>query len=191
MASFVDKLRQMVSFTSGKGRKGAQGKDQGAALQALLEQFASCEDEALRAQLWQQLCKALPDTLFLAPMCYEGDAPAEAGRDRKLYATVGAKRLYESNEQIIRRGNPGYRLTEKVDGRRMHLRTLIAQKSKEVWVPLFTDFSGLLPMFGKNSRVTIITFAEARQMARSYTGIIINPGKESIRLAGDALNKTW
>ena len=191
MASIVDKLRRMMGFASGKGHKDAQGEDRGAAFLALLEQFGACEDEARKAQLWQQLCKALPDTLFLAPMCYEDDEPAKAGRDRKIYATVGAKRLYESNAQIIRRGNPGYRLTEKVDDRRMHLRTLIAQKSKEVWVPLFTDFTGLLPMFGKNSRVTIISFAEARQMARSYTGIIINPGKDAIRLNSDALNKTW
>lgn len=189
MASLIHALREKLGLESGKRREGAQKEDCVAVVQALSEQFLACEDETRKAQLWQQMCKTLPDTLFLAPMCYEGDDPVTAGRDRKLYSTVGSKRLYERNAQIITRGNPGYRLIEKPDGRRLHLRTLISQKTKEVWVPLFTDFGKLLPMFGSNSRITVISFAEACQMAKAYTGIIVNPGKNAVRFYNSELKK--
>lgn len=191
MASLIDKLRAMV----GRKDESKLEKDDGlksdriGAFRSLSEQFLTCEDMEQKAEIWTKMCKLLPDTLFLAAMCYEGDDPRAASRDRELHATVGAKRLYESNKQITTLGNPGYRVAQKADDRRIHLRTLIHQKSKEVWVPLFTDFSGLLPMFGQNSRVTIISFAEARQMAKSYQGIVINPGKNAIHLDSSILKK--
>ena len=191
MASLMDKLRTMVGIKSGKTMdedKGAKS-DRIGTFCRLSEAFLACEDMQQKAEIWAKMCKVLPDTLFLAAMCYEGDDPHAASRDRELHATVGAKRLYASNEQITAKGNPGYRVAKKADDRRIHLRTLIYQKSKEVWVPLFTDFSGLMPMFGANSRVTIISFAEARQMAKSYQGIVINPGKNAIHLDNSVLKK--
>lgn len=191
MASLINKLRAMASLKAGdKQEKDNDPKpDRIGAFRSLSEQFLACGDMQQKAEIWAKMCKLLPDTLFLAAMCYEGDDPHAASRDRELHATVGAKRLYDSNKQITTQGNPGYRVAKKSDDRRIHLRTLIYQKSKEVWVPLFTDFSGLLPMFGQNSRVTIISFAEARQMAKSYQGIVINPGKNAIHLDSSILKK--
>lgn len=191
MASFVDKLRAVIGLKP-KAKKGGNDfpkSDRIGAFRTLNEKFLACEDMQQKAEIWAQMCKILPDTLFLAAMCYDGDDPHTASRDRELHATVGAKRLYGSNTQITVHGNPGYRVAKKADDRRIHLRTLIYQKSKEVWVPLFTDFSGVLPMFGANSRMTIISFEEARQMAKSYQGIVINPGKHAIHLDNSLMKK--
>ena len=184
MASFMNKLRTMVGFKAKDEapKTKAPKTDRIGAFQTLSAQFLACEDDALKAQLWEQMCKALPDTLFLAAMCYEGEDPNASVRDRDLHATVGAKRLYALNQHIVTYGNPGYRLAKKADSRRVHLRTIIYNKTKEEWVPLFTDFTKLLPVFGQNYRVTVISFAEARQMAKHCKGIVINPGKEAIRL---------
>lgn len=184
MASFMNKLRTMVGFKAKDEapKTKAPKTDRIGAFQTLSAQFLACEDDALKAQLWEQMCKALPDTLFLAAMCYEGEDPNASVRDRDLHATVGAKRLYALNQYIVTHGNPGYRLAKKADSRRVHLRTIIYNKTKEEWVPLFTDFTKLLPVFGQNYRVTVISFAEARQMAKHCKGIVINPGKEAIRL---------
>lgn len=184
MASFMNKLRTMVGFKAKDEapKTKAPKTDRIGAFQTLSAQFLACEDDALKAQLWEQMCKALPDTLFLAAMCYEGEDPNASVRDRDLHATVGAKRLYALNQHIVTHGNPGYRLAKKADSRRVHLRTIIYNKTKEEWVPLFTDFTKLLPVFGQNYRVTVISFAEARQMAKHCKGIVINPGKEAIRL---------
>lgn len=192
MASFMNKLRAMVGFKPQEEKPAGKAPktDRIGAFQALSTQFLACEDEALKAQLWEQMCKALPDTLFLAAMCYEGEDPNAPVRDRDLHATVGAKRLYALNQHIVTHGNPGYRLAKKADSRRLHLRTIIYNKTKEEWVPLFTDFTRLLPVFGQNYRVTLISFAEARQMAKTCKGIVINPGKEAIRLDNGALKKT-
>jgi len=184
MASLMNKLRAMVGF---KAREEGEKKkvpkvDRVGGFQTLSAQWLDCQDEALKAQLWDQMCKALPDTLFLAAMCYEGDNPNASVRDRELHATGGAKGLYALNQHIVTNGNPGYRLAKKADNRRMHLRTLVYHKTKEEWVPLFTDFTRLLPVFGQNSRVTIISYTEARKMAGPYQGIVINPGKDAIRL---------
>lgn len=184
MASFMNKLRTMVGFKAKDEapKTKAPKTERIGAFQTLSAQFLACEDDALKAQLWEQMCKALPDTLFLAAMCYEGEDPNASVRDRDLHATVGAKRLYALNQYIVTHGNPGYRLAKKADSRRVHLRTIIYNKTKEEWVPLFTDFTKLLPVFGQNYRVTVISFAEARQMAKHCKGIVINPGKEAIRL---------
>ena len=191
MASFMNKLRSMVGFKAkDEEKKNASPKtDRVGAFQTLSAQFLSCEDDALKAQLWDQMCKVLPDTLFLAAMCYEGDDPNASVRDRDLHATVGAKRLYALSQHIVTNGNPGYRLAKKADSRRIHLRTTIYNKTKEEWVPLFTDFTKLLPVFGQNYRVTLISFAEARQIAKPYKGIVINPGKNAIRLDNAELKK--
>lgn len=184
--SFLNNLRRMVGFKA-KDEPAPKVKapktDHVGAFAELSAQFLSCEDEAQKAELWAQLCKALPNTLFLAAMCYEGDDPAAPVRDRDLHATVGAKHLYAVNQHIVTNGNPGYRLAKKADSRRIHLRSLVYHKTKEEWVPLFTDFTKLLPVFGQKSRVTIISFSEARQMAKPYKGIVINPGKEAIKLS--------
>ena len=191
MASLMNKLRAMVGFKAKEEntKEKAPKVDKVGAFQTLSAQFLACEDEALKAQLWDQMCKALPDTLFLAAMCYEGDDPNAPVRDRDLHATVGAKRLYAINQHIVTNGNPGYRVTKKAESRRIHLRSIIYHKTKEEWVPLFTDFTKLLPVFGQNFRVTVISFAEARQMAKPYKGIVINPGKDAIRLNNDELKK--
>jgi len=191
MASFMNKLREMVGFKAQpvEKKEKAPRTDRIGAFQTLSAQFLACEDEAAKAQLWEQMCKALPDTLFLAAMCYEGEDPNAQPRDRDLHATVGAKRLYALNQHIVTNGNPGYRLAKKADPRRIHLRSIVYHKTKEEWVPLFTDFTRFLPVFGQNTRVTIISFAEARQMAKPYKGLVINPGKDAIRLDNGALKK--
>ncbi|MBR4040029.1 MAG: SseB family protein [Clostridia bacterium] len=191
MASFMNKLRAMVGFKAkGEEKKKAVPKtDRVGAFQTLSTQFLTCEDDAFKAQLWEQMCKALPDTLFLAAMCYEGDDPNAPVRDRDLHATVGAKGLFAINQHIVTNGNPGYRLAKKADSRRIHLRTIVYNKTKEEWVPLFTDFTRLLPVFGQNFRVTVISFAEARRMAKDCKGLIINPGKDAIRLDNGEMKK--
>lgn len=190
MASMMDSLRRMVGLPP-KPPKPKKVKAQlgVGAFNELSAKFLSCEDEEQKAALWEQMCKALPDTLFLAAMCYEGEDPNAAVHDRTLHATVGSKRLYSINENIVTHGNPGYRLTRQNDSRRIHLRTIIYNKTKEEWVALFTDFTKLLPVFGQNSRVTIISFAEARQMAKPYKGLVINPGKDALRFGADDLKK--
>lgn len=189
MASFMNKLRSMVGFKAKEEnpQSKAPKTDRVGAFQTLSTQFLACEDEALKAQLWEQMCKVLPDTLFLAAMCYEGDNPNAPVRDRDLHATVGARHLYALNQHIVTHGNPGYRLAKKADSRRIHLRSIVYHKTKEEWVPLFTDFTKLLPVFGQNYRVTVISYAEARQMAKPYKGLIINPGKDAIRLDQSAM----
>ena len=191
MASLMDKLYAMVSFKPKEETKQehAQKADQADTFHVLSTQFLDCEDAQQKAEIWMKMCKAMPGTLFLAAMCFEGDDPHAPVRDKELHATVGAKSLYAANESMVTKGNPGYRLAKKADDRRIHLRTLVSQKTKEVWIPLFTDFTSLLPVFGRDSRITIISFAEARQMARSYKGIMINPGKDVIRLDNAELKK--
>ena len=191
MASFVDKLLALAGFKP----KGESGRDAALKIKAdgtfrtLSEQYLSCEDEKERAQVFARMCRTLPDTLFLAAMCFEGEDPNVSVRDRELHATTGAKKLYAANEAVVTKGNPGYRLAKKADRRRIHLRTLVSNRTKEVWVPLFTDFNALLPVFGKNFRITLISFDEARQMAKSYKGIMINPGSDVIRLDHAELKK--
>lgn len=191
MASFLDNLRRMAGFAP-KGEEPAKEKeplDRIGAFGTLYAKGISCEDEAQRAEIREKMLKVLPDTLFLAPMCYEGENPEAEVHDRALHATVGAKRLYALNQHIVTNGNPGYRLAKKTDSRRVHLRTIVYHKTKEEWVPLFTDFTKLLPVFGQKSRVTVISFDEARQMARPYSGLVVNPGKDAIKLAQSELKK--
>ncbi len=191
MASFLDNLRRMAGFAP-KGGEPAKKKDQidrVGAFGTLYAQWLSCEDEAQRAEIREKMLKVLPDTLFLAPMCYEGENPEAEVHDRDLHATLGAKRLYALNQHIVTRGNPGYRLAKHADSRRVHLRSLVYHKTKEEWVPLFTDFTALLPVFGQKSRVTVISFEEARQMARPYSGLVVNPGRNAVKFSRDELNR--
>lgn len=190
MGSISDSLRKMVGLPPKPPKpKPVKAKRGVGVFNELSAKFFACEDADEKEVLWQQMCKALPDTLFLAAMCYEGEDPNAAVQDRSLHATVGSKRLYSVNESIVTHGNPGYRLAKKNDSRRIHLRTIVYNKTKEEWVPLFTDFTKLLPVFGQNSRVTIISYAEAKQIAKPYKGLVINPGKEAIRLGEDELKK--
>lgn len=185
MPSFVDKLRAVV----GMKPKAEQQAQSAGAFHTLSREYLACGNETQKAVLFHQMCRALPDTLFLCAVCFEGDNPSAAVHDKQLHATVGAEKLYEAQKDIVTRGNPGYRLKDKKDKRRMHLRTLVYQKTKEAWVPLFTDFSEYLPVFGQNSRVALISFKEAQQMARAGKGLIINPGKDAIRLDHADLKK--
>lgn len=184
MASILDKLRAMT------GRKTEAEKPAApSAFHALSKEYLACENEAQKTVLFHQMCRALPDTLFLCAMCFEGENPNVPSRDKKLHATVGAAKLYEAQQHVLTKGNPGYRLSSQKDKRRMHLRTLVYQKTREEWVPLFTDFTELLPVFGQNSSVAVISFKEAHQMAKANKGLIINPGKNGIRLDNDVLKK--
>ena len=192
MASFLDNLRRMVGMkprNDEEPKKKQEQPDRVGAFAALSAQLLSCEDEAQKAEIREKMCKALPDTLFLAPMCYEGEDPNAPVSDRALHATVGAKRLYALNQHIVTNGNPGYRLAKKSDSRRVHLRTIVYHRTKEEWVPLFTDFTRLLPVFGQKSRVTVISFDEAKKMAAPYSGLVINPGKDAIKLEQSELKK--
>lgn len=185
MASFMDNLRRMVGFKpkdAGEKPKKEKNDRQPGAFNELSKQFMACEDAAQKGEIWNQMCKALPDTLFLAAMIYEGEDPNTPVRDRDLHASVGSKSLYSLNESIVTNGNPGYRLAKRRDTRRIHLLTLVQRKNKEEWVALFTDFTKLLPVFGQKYRVTIISFGEAKKIAEAYKGIIINPGPEAIKL---------
>ena len=191
MASFLDSLRSMVGMKpkGGEPKKREAPSDRVGAFAALSAQYLACEDETQKADIMEKMCRALPDTLFLAPMCYEGEDPNAPVSDRALHATVGAKRLYALNQHIVTHGNPGYRLAKRSDSRRVHLRTLIYHRTKEEWVPLFTDFTRLLPVFGQKSRVTVISFDEAKRMAAPYSGLVINPGKDAVKLGQSELKK--
>lgn len=185
MASFMDNLRKMVGFKPKGGEekpKKEKASKQPGAFNELSRQFRACEDAAKKGEIWEKMCKVLPDTLFLAAMLYEGEDPNTPVRDRNLHATAGSKSLYALNESIVTNGNPGYRLAKRLDSRRIHLLTLVQRKSKEEWVALFTDFSKLLPVFGQKYHITMISFDEARKIAAPYKGIIINPGPDAIKL---------
>lgn len=181
--SFLNNMRRMVGLKPVEEKPKKPREEIGAdAFKLLSERFLACEDETQKAQLWEQMCKALPKTLFLATMCYEGEDPNAPVRDRDLHASVGAKSLYAVNQAVVTNGNPGYRVAKKKETRRLHLHTIVYNKTKEEWVPLFTDFTKLLPVFGQTRRVMVISFEEARQIAKPYQGIVINPGKEAIKL---------
>lgn len=182
----MDNLRRMVGFKPKDGEnkpKKEKVSKQPGAFAELSRQFLACEDAAQKGEIWEKMCKVLPDTLFLAAMLYEGEDPNAPVRDRDLHASVGSKSLYALNESIVTNGNPGYRLAKRRDPRRIHLLTLVQRKSKEEWVALFTDFTKLLPVFGQKYHITIISFDEARQIAKPYKGIIVNPGSDAIKFS--------
>lgn len=190
--SFLNNLRKMVGLKPKGDDKVSQAKAKvrGVPFGELIERFHACEDGTEKAVIWDRLCRALPDTLFLCAFCYDGDDPNARVNDRTLHATQGSKRLYAINESIVTSGNPGYRLAKKLDSRRMYLRTIVYNRTKEEWVPLFTDFNKLLPVFGQNFRIAIISYDEARQIAKPYTGLVINPGKKAIKLGAEELKKS-
>lgn len=186
MASLMDQMRKMVGLRPQQEQ--VTPREGAGAFHARREAYLACEDEAQKAALLTQMIRALPDTLFLAAMCYEGEDSTASVQDDKLHATTGARRLYAAQQQIVERGNPGYRHAATADKRRIHLRTLVYQKTKEEWVPLFTDFAELMPVFGRQSRVTLISFEEAREMAGPCSGLVINPASRPILLSNDALD---
>ena len=188
--SFLNNLRKMVGMKPvGDDDKTLQAKAKvrGLAFGELLERYNACEDEAEKAVIYTKLCKALPQTLFLCAFCYDGDDPNARVNDRNLHATLGSKSLYAINQATVTNGNPGYRLAKKMDSRRMFLRTIVYNKTKQEWVPLFTDFNKLLPVFGQNFRIAIISFDEAKQIAKPYSGLVINPGKDAVKLSTEEL----
>lgn len=191
MASIFDSLRALVAPRKKEGgeTRPASSVTGSVSFQDLSAKYLTCEDEKEKEELYAKLCRSLPDTLFLAAFCYDGEDAAAAIHDPSLHATVGSKRLYHTHGAIVTKGNPGYRLAKKNESRRMHLRSLIYKQTKEEWVPVFTDFTALLPVFGKNSRVTIISFEEARQIARPYKGLVVNPGPGSIKFSHETLDK--
>jgi len=188
--SFLNNLRRMVGFKpTGDDDKTSQIKSsvRGLPFTDLLNRYNDCEDEAEKAVIFAKLCKALPDTLFLCTFCYEGDNPNQRVNDRTLHATQGSKRLYAVNQSAVTSGNPGYRLAKTSASRRMFFRSLVNNKTKEEWIPLFTDFNKLLPVFGTNFRIALISFDEAKAIAKPYSGIIINHGKDAIKLSAEDL----
>ena len=188
--SFMNNLRRMVGMKAKEEtKKDWNAKLDPNAFNELSEKFFACKDEAEKAEIWKQMRSVLPDTLFLASMCYEGEDPDAVVNDRELHATNGSKRLYAINQAVVTNGNPGYRLAQKAHSRRIHLRMLVSNKTKENWVPLFTDFNKLLPVFGQKGRVTLISFDEAKRFAKPYTGIVINPQSNSIWLNNTLLRK--
>lgn len=190
--SFLNNLRKMVGMKpKGDDDKTIQAKAKlrGLAFGDLLSRFNACQDESEKAVIFGKLCKALPDTLFLCAFCYDGDDPNAKVSDRTLHATQGSKRVYAINQATVTSGNPGYRLAKKLDSRRMFLRTIVYNKTKEEWVPLFTDFNQLLPVFGTNFRIALISFDEARDIAKPYRGVVINPGKNALKLSADDMKK--
>ena len=188
--SFLNNLRKMVGMKPvGDDDKTLQIKAsvRGLSFTDLLNRYNACEDEAEKAVILGKLKKALTDTLFLCAFCYDGDDPNQRVNDRTLHATQGSKRLYAVNQATVTSGNPGYRLAKKMDSRRMFLRTLVHNKTKQEWVPLFTDFNKLLPVFGTNFRIALISFEEAKAIAKPYSGIVINHGKDAIKLSAEDL----
>lgn len=190
--SFLNNLRRMVGMKpTGDDDKTLQVKDKirGLSFTDLLNQYNACEDEAEKAVIFTKLCKAMPDALFLCTFCYEGDNPTQRVNDRTLHATQGSKSLYAVNQAAVTSGNPGYRLAKTSASRRMYFRSLVNNKTKEEWIPLFTDFNKLLPVFGTNFRIALISFEEAKAAAKPYSGIIINPGKDAIKLTAEDMKK--
>lgn len=188
MASIFDSLRALVAPRNKQQSETPRESSFAGSVsfQDLSAKYLSCEDEKEKAELYAKLRRSLPDTLFLAAFCYDGEDASAAVHDSSLHATQGSKRLYNTCGAAVTKGNPGYRLARKSESRRMHLRSLIYNQTKEEWVPLFTDFTALLPIFGKNSRVTIISYEEARQIARPYKGLVVNPGPNAIKFANEA-----
>ena len=188
--SFLNNLRRMIGMKpTGDDDKTLQIKHsvRGLAFGDLLSRYNECEDEAEKAIILAKLKKTLPDTLFLCTFCFDGDDPNQRVNDRTLHATQGSKRFYAVNQSAVTSGNPGYRLAKKLDSRRMYFRSLVNNKTREEWIPLFTDFNKLLPVFGTNFRVSLISFEEAKAAAKPYAGVIINHGKDALRLTTEEL----
>lgn len=183
--SIFDPIRRLFR----RSPKGVEQATTDASMRALIERFYASKDEEQKSALWKQLCAVLPKSLFLCAFCYDGDNPNAKVSDRTLHATKGSKPLYAANNTAINSGNPGYNLAKTLDNRRMFLRKIVYNPSKEEWVPLFTDFHALMPVFGKNSRISVISFNEAREIAKQSCGIVINPGNNDIRIPVDALNR--
>ena len=147
---------------------------------ALCEKYHAEPDAKEKGEIMGDIIRMLPGTLLLATMCYEGENPTNvvSEKERVLRISPGAKQLYGRNQASVMNGNPGYRPAIKSDRRRIHLHTLVNKKTNQTWVPLFTDFTKLLPVFGQNYRVTLISFVEAKDMCRGCSGIVINPSRE-------------
>lgn len=153
-----------------------------ARLAELTARFHACMDPKEKDAIFKQLTKTLHASVFLAAFCYADDNPNAKIRDRELHMTGSAKLLYPSNAPAINVGNPGFAPATKDAKKEMHLRTFINNKTGEVWVPLYTDFGKLIAAFGSETRVTVISFDEARKIAKPYKGLIINPGPQAIGL---------
>ena len=149
----------------------------------LIARFHACTDAKEKEAIFKQLTKTLPSAVFLAAFCYADDNPRAKIRDRELHMTGGAKLLYPVNAASLNIGNPGFATATKDTKKDIHLRTLISKKTDQVWVPLYTDFGKLIAAFGSDTRVTVISFDEARKIAKPYNGLIINPGPQAIGLS--------
>ena len=148
----------------------------------LIAKYHQAESAEEKEKLLGKIYAQFPETLFLASVCYPEDDPTQPVYDRTLHSSPGAKTLYEENQPVVMNGNPGYKIAKKDNGKRMHLRMLVSKSSGQSWIPLFTDFYRFREVFGKTSRVTVISYAEASEIAKPYQGIVVNPGKNAIRL---------
>ena len=190
MGTLKDMLYRLAGFAPrAEAKKERKPKKEPDRFGPLSEAYLACGDEAQKAALWTQMCRTLPETLFLAAMCYEGEDPNTPVRDTVLHATVGARPLCVANLPTVTKGHTGYKLSKKDETRTMHLRSLVYNQTKEEWVPLFTDFTKMNEVFGGGTRVTLIAFDEARRIANPYCGLVINPGPEAVKLGRDALRR--
>ena len=105
--SFLNNLRKMVGLKPNEEKPVRPKAEISAdAFNTLSAQFLACEDEEQKKLLWEQMCKTLPKTLFLAVMSYEGEDPNVPVHDRELHASAGTKSLYAINQAVVTNGNP-------------------------------------------------------------------------------------
>ncbi|MBQ7785873.1 MAG: SseB family protein [Clostridia bacterium] len=157
----------------------------------LIEKYRKAEDPEEKKKHLDQIFRQFPKTLFLASVCFAGDDPSVPVYDRTLYASPGAKPLYEENQPVVMNGNPGYKLAKKNNGNRMHLRMLVSKTSSQSWIPLFTDFTKYTPHFGIKTRVALFTIKEVKAMCHQGQGILINPGENALALTAEDLKRIY
>lgn len=158
-------------------------------LEDIIAQYGKAEEEEEKKELLDKIYSRLPQTLFLAAVCFPEDDPQKAVHDRTLHASPGSKGLYEANKEVVLNGNPFYRPNSKDTGKRMHLRTFVAKGSGTSFIPLFTDFTQYMPVFGGKSRVALFTIREVKAMCQRGQGILINPGENGLIIKPEDLRR--
>ena len=153
-------------------------KEKDEKLSDMIAKYRRTEDAEAKKALLDKIYAKFPNTLFLAAVCFPEDDPSVPVTDRTLHASPGSKALYEENRPIVMNGNPFYKPGKKDSGKRLHLRMLVGKTSGESFIPVFTDFTKYLPVFGIKSRVGLFTLHEIKEMCQSGQGILINPGED-------------
>ena len=158
-------------------------------LSPLIAQYHQAESGEEKAELLDRIFAQFPRTLLLASVCFPEDDPSKPVYDRTLHTSPGAKGLYEENQSVFMKGNPGYRLRNRDGKKRLHLRTLVSRSSQQSWIPLFTDFEKYTPVFGIQTRVALFTISEVKAMCQPGQGILIDPGENALPLTAEDLKK--